>query len=633
MIATYMADFETTVFEGQTFTEVWAYAWCRLGSEIVTIGNNIYDFFNDMICQAFDKNIVVFFHNLKFDGSFLLNFMMSQDNFKQATYQDRHGDWHFKKSGELKNGEFTYMVSDMGQWYEITLKWHGHLIKFRDSLKLLPFSVAKIGKDFGTKHQKTSIEYTGERYAGGVITDEEKQYIANDVLVMSEALQIFFGLAENKATIGACCIHDYRKMTKKEEWEANFPDLYDEPIDPKIFGAKNADQYIRKSYKGGWVYVVEGKENKVFTDGVTADVNSLYPSMMSSQSGNFYPVGYPHFYQGDSIPEQYLDKTKYYYFLRIRTRFYLKQGKLPFIVINGSWRYPSRTPLKSSDVLDENGRYCEYIRTESGEIEDTSVVLTLTCTEWELLQEHYNLIDCQILDYCVFRAEIGIFDKYIDKYSKIKKESKGAKRQVAKLFLNNLYGKMAQSTNSSFKIAKLVDGVLKFTIQKADDRKPMYIPIGSAITSYSRAFTIRAAQKNFHGAGEHGFIYADTDSIHCDLAPDEVQGIEIHAVNFCCWKLENCWDKAIFVRAKTYIEHTTHEDGEKVEPYYLIKCAGMSKGAKENFNNMLISGKARLTDFKVGLEVGGKLLPRQIKGGTLLVNTTFKIHTKKQEKR
>lgn len=629
MIATYMADFETTVFEGQTFTEVWAYGWCRLGSENVTIGNNIYDFFNDMISQAFDKNIIVFFHNLKFDGSFLLNFMLSQDNFKQATYQDRHGDWHFKKSDELKNGEFSYMISDMGAWYDIVLKWHGHLITFRDSLKLLPFSVAKIGKDFGTKHQKTAIEYTGERHAGGVITDEERQYIANDVLVMSDALQIFFNLAENKSTIGACCIHDFRKMTKKEDWEANFPNMYDEHIDATAFDAENADQYIRRSYKGGWVYVVEGKENKIFTEGVTADVNSLYPSMMSSQSGNFYPVGAPRFYKGDTIPKQYLDKTKYYYFVRIRTRFYLKHGKLPFIVINGSWRYPSRTPLKSSDVLDENGEYCEYIRTESGEIEDTSVILTLTCTDWELLQEHYNLIDLQILDYCVFKSAIGIFDPYIDKYSKIKKESKGAKRQVAKLFLNNLYGKMAQSTSSSFKIARLSDGVLKFTTQKANDRKPMYIPIGSAITSYSRAFTIRAAQKNFHGACEQGFIYADTDSIHCDLAPEDVQGIEIHPVNFCCWKMENYWDKAIFVRAKTYIEHTTHEDGEKVEPYYLIKCAGMSKGAKENFNNMLVSGEASLTDFKVGLEVDGKLLPKQIKGGTLLVETTFKIHPKK----
>lgn len=80
--------------------------------------------------------------------------------------------------------------------------------------------------------------------------------------------------------------------------------------------------------------------------------------------------------------------------------------------------------MKSSDVLDENGEYCEYIRTESGEIEGTSVILTLTCTDWELLQEHYNLIDCQILDYCVFKSAIGIFDAYIDKYSKIKKRVK-----------------------------------------------------------------------------------------------------------------------------------------------------------------------------------------------------------------
>ena len=34
-----------------------------------------------------------------------------------------------------------------------------------------------IGKAFGTKHKKTSIEYTGYRKAGGVITDKEKEYL------------------------------------------------------------------------------------------------------------------------------------------------------------------------------------------------------------------------------------------------------------------------------------------------------------------------------------------------------------------------------------------------------------------------------------------------------------------------
>lgn len=631
MTPTYIADFETTVYDGQDKTEVWAYALVRMGCEHVTVGNNIYDFFNDCISLTVQHNtdIVVFFHNLKFDGTFILNFLLRQKQFRQGLYTDRTGAYHFKKSKELQHGEYAYIISDMGQWYEITLRYQSHLIIFRDSLKLLPFSVKKIGEDFRTKHRKSTIEYTGYREAGGNITEEEKKYIENDVLVMSEALQMFFDFAVNKTTIGSCCMHDFKKTVSKDTWQAFFPNLYDEYIDPAMFGAKNADEYIRKSYKGGWVYVVSGKENRIHTGGTTADVNSLYPSMMHSQSGNYYPVGAPRFYKGNTIPTKYLDKTRYYYFIRIKTRFYLKQGKLPFIVINGNCRYPARTPLTTSDVMDEGGIYHEYITDIDGNIDTTHVILTLTCSDWELMQEHYNIIDCEILDYVVFRSQIGIFDEYINKYAEMKKTSKGARRTICKLFLNNLYGKMAQSTVSNFKIARLQDGVLKFSTQKADERKPMYIPIGSAITSYSRCFTIRAAQQNFHGANNRGFVYADTDSIHCDLLPDEITGITVHPVNFCCWKLENRWDYAIFVRPKTYIEHTTYTDDNPVIPYNLIKCAGMSQGAKNNLDVMLSTGAAKLTDFKVGLEVNGKLSPKQIVGGTVLMETTFKIHEKK----
>ena len=33
-----------------------------------------------------------------------------------------------------------------------------------------------------------------------------------------------------------------------------------------------------------------------------------------------------------------------------------------------------------------------------------------------------------------------------------------------------------------------------------------------------------------------------------------------------------------------------------------------------------------LKDFKVGLEIWGKLAPKQINGGTLLVETSYKMH-------
>ena len=274
-------------------------------------------------------------------------------------------------------------------------------------------------------------------------------------------------------------------------------------------------------------------------------------------------------------------------------------------------------------------------------------------TDYALIKEHYELVDFEILDGCYFHTQIGLFDMYIEKYKKIKLESTGARRELAKLFLNNLYGKLASSTNSSFKFAYLKDGeVVGFVEISEYEKKPGYIPIGSAITSYARNFTIRAAQKNFHGVDNRGFIYADTDSIHCDLEPEEIEGITVHPKDFCCWKLEACWDEAIFTRQKTYIERVVKEDLQPVkEPYYNIKCAGMPEKCKKLFEmSMLKLSKEEwertkgdewsklndeerafvtvprgLSDFKIGLTVPSKLMPKRIAGGVLLAETTYEM--------
>lgn len=83
-----------------------------------------------------------------------------------------NGSWIPQK--DMKNKTFTYVISDMGQWYNITIKDKGKFIQIRDSLKLLPFSVKRIGSSFGTSHKKLEMEYKGFRYAGCEITDEEK---------------------------------------------------------------------------------------------------------------------------------------------------------------------------------------------------------------------------------------------------------------------------------------------------------------------------------------------------------------------------------------------------------------------------------------------------------------------------
>lgn len=554
----------------------------------------------------------------------------------------------WKKNADMENNTFKYSISDRGMWYTITIKTNNKYIELRDSLKLLPFSVKRIGKSFGTKHKKLDMEYEGLRYAGCEITPEEKQYISNDVLVIKEALEIMYDQGHTRLTIGSCCYSEYSKIMGKDDMAMFFPNLYHIDID-KSYGYKTAGEYIRRSYKGGWCYVVRGKEHIIRTNGTTADVNSLYPSMMHSESGNRYPVGKPKFWKGDYIPEDALKPNKYY-FVRVKTRFYLKKDKLPFIQIKGSFLYKGTDSLESSDVYDKKtDAYYTTWKDETGKVHDTRVELVLTMTDWVLMQEHYELVDCEILDGCYFYSEIGLFDTYIDKYKQIKMTSTGAIRELAKLFLNNLYGKMATSTDSSFKFAYVKeDGVIGYRPMKEDDKVPGYIAVGSAITSYARNFTIRAAQANYYGVNQRGFIYADTDSIHCDLMPHQIKGITVHDTNFCCWKLEAQWDVAIFTRQKTYIERVVGENGEYIEePYYNIKCAGMPSRCKDLFEKSMegyeiteedeengrfteeekefIKTKRTLKDFTLGLKVPSKLMPRHILGGTLLVPTTYEM--------
>ena len=115
------------------------------------------------------------------------------------------------------------------------------------------------------------------------------------------------------------------------------------------------------------------------------------------------------------------------------------------------------------------------------------------------------------------------------------------------------------------------------------------------------------------------------------------------------------WDKAIFVRQKTYIEHVTHEDLQPVKnPYNTIKCAGMTDHCKMLFEQSM-QGTAEqdgytengtkkqwtdeekeflfqpdgqpiirsYSDFKIGLAVPGKLMPKSIRGGIILYNDFF----------
>ena len=81
---TFAADFETTVYEGQTDTEVWASALADLDDE-----NDTVFVFHSLLetmeyIQYLQDDIVLYYHNLKFDGNFWLWFLLHELGFKQG---------------------------------------------------------------------------------------------------------------------------------------------------------------------------------------------------------------------------------------------------------------------------------------------------------------------------------------------------------------------------------------------------------------------------------------------------------------------------------------------------------------------------------------------------------------------
>ena len=192
------------------------------------IGNNIDTFFE--FCKV-EKNPEIYFHNLKFDGEFIISYLLN------------HGFEHIKDRKEKKNNSFTTLISDMGMFYSIVVYFEvGNKtvkkVTFYDSLKIIPFSVDQIAKSFNLEISKLSIDYNEKREKNHILTEEEKAYIKNDVLIVAQALNVLFKQKLTKMTQGANALSDFKEILKKSRFEHYFPPL-----------EKWADKDIRKAYK------------------------------------------------------------------------------------------------------------------------------------------------------------------------------------------------------------------------------------------------------------------------------------------------------------------------------------------------------------------------------------------------
>lgn len=572
------SDFETTTDPDDC--RVWGWKSIDIYETTEAHGTDIQSFHSWL--GRIEHNDTVYFHNLKFDGEFLLCYLLS------TGYSLHTG------KGKLKGKEFTTLISDMGQWYCINICTKSyHTIHILDSLKIWNFSIFELAKSFGMEISKGEIDYELYRPIGYAPTPLEWDYIDRDVRIDCRAMRVMLDDGYTKMTAGSNALASYRQMVDNR-WEYWFPLL-----------SSGADAFIRKSYRGGWVYTNPKYQSKVVGKGKVYDVNSLYPSRMYDE---LLPYGDPIYYTGKPRPTTMLPL----YVQRILVDLKLKKGYFPTLQDKHNVRFGST----------------EYITSTAGE----SIELTLTNIDLALMLEHYEIKSIEYIDGYYFKGAHGMFKDYIDHWMKRKELASEAgdkpRRNQSKLFMNSLYGKFAKRPVCQSKIPSLSeDGSLKLTLGEEEETGGLYIPIGTFITSYARNFTIRSAQK-LHSR----FLYADTDSLHL-VGEEEAEGIEVHETHLGKWKEESTFSRAIYLGAKCYAEEI-EVSRETLEKYLSdnpdcaahvdlkkgtllsITCAGMPDKCKHAIS---------FDDFRIGLVVTDKLVPKHVPGGIVLQKTKFEV--------
>ena len=676
----YVADFESTTprptiyanyehpeelveIDDSAFAESpWAYwedgnetrAWLFTGapvladptSEDVEVGGGVWDFL-DWI-GSLPNSSVVYFHNLKFDVSFIIPALIELGYERDPMEKFMRADGKLSRRKNPAIHKFSALCSDTGAWYELRIRIsEKKTIIVRDSLKLIPASVDDIAKDLRTtaKKLKGTINYEKERPVGYIPTQFEVDYAVNDVLVMSQALYRMFEqvpVLKESLTIGGAAMKEFYQTLS----EVRFQELQDQGVTDleeygeKIDGRKifrslcpeldaSWDAPLRAAYRGGWCRNQTTGE-VIVNLGFTFDVNSLYSSVMH---GHRYPVGYPRTMTPDTRLF-FKSRTKAEYFVEFDADFVVKPGHVPFL-------------------QDRNGMFGEQAH-----IEDSGGVMrrTLCRPDFELFMEQYDVRSFEVVGYWTFDHIDGLFDRFVEKFYEMKNSNKVDGVVVnpvlylfAKLMLNNLYGKMGQAPDRASGVPVLSEeGELRF-ISEPGDSKGGYIPIGAYITAYARCVTVRGAQAVIDAGGT--FDYADTDSLHVHgIDLDEMWKILSVGDELGQWDHEATWDLARFVRQKTYVERVVSEKGS----YLSIKACGAPEAVKERMLYRVTEGTEEGVVFNVldwhfdedgervvdserrpdeevverfthGLKEAGKLMRKSVSGGTILNHTTFMI--------
>ena len=101
----FTADFETTTDVNDV--RVWAYGVSQIGNPNNFIYGNSIDEFMRWCFKNKRRNYTIYFHNLKFDGEFIIYWLF------------KNGYTYVKDRKEREDKSFTTLITEMGVFYSI----------------------------------------------------------------------------------------------------------------------------------------------------------------------------------------------------------------------------------------------------------------------------------------------------------------------------------------------------------------------------------------------------------------------------------------------------------------------------------------------------------------------------------
>jgi len=610
----YYADFETTSeIDFKEEDSVRVYLWGLMDDEgNVKNGVTIEEFLDNTLGELTGNNII-YFHNLKFDSSFILyqllnaGYVVEQDkNRKKSPYSITY----------IGDGQVTYAVNVVTPL--------GATISFRDSLKLFPgMSIATLGHALGFEKLSELITYNRRHELNEEIEPLELKYMNRDIDILRLTMLHHFEETEGvvyltRASYAEDSLKEFvgRKIFKKKYPKFNY---YDASL-------------MRSAYFGGYVFANEEYTGEILGAGIVLDNNSMFPGVMKSAK---LPYGEPIKFTGSyDENKSYLKRNSYDLFIVMlrNLKFKVKKNHIPSLP-----KQLGRTTLikTEKDLNDRN-------------------INGFMLSNLDLKHFIYNY-DIENIKYefgYAFKSEVGPFKNFVDFYGEEKKKAKygpfnsDSEREEwvkksgspiynplgfysAKLILNSSYGKFGQKPfQDDYDVTIDENGKLDYeVVENTEGRVDTegswhYIPMAIFITASGRDILLTAAEK-----APERVTYMDTDSLHL-LGTDLPENFEdiMDDVELGKWKIENTFENAKYLRDKTYLEFEKVDESYEgddvinfngVDGRMIIKAAGLTPESKATIKS--------LEDFTLERYYDHNRTARRVKGGTLIVEVSKKI--------